>query len=114
MGNVCKCQKPPGGEFECPPNSMPVCRLEDGICKGKCYEAPDNLEGTPLPNWALSIIIGENRSPNQPLSFDDNEILRSGRHVIENRLLHKKVIITFNISNLEGLTGNTMTDRVGV
>ena len=85
MSNVCKCETPPGGLAICEPNQFALCHVRDGVAEMRCLNPPARggenkaewIQHT--ANWALSAIMGSDRSDDDVVSQQDLQILNSGR-----------------------------------
>jgi hypothetical protein len=82
MGNFCQCPTPPGGEVNCGPHQLAICRVKDGKVHSQCIDQPGafaDLNATELEiarrNWALQIITGTKRVWKQKLVDEDKQIL---------------------------------------
>jgi hypothetical protein len=87
--NICDCPSPPGGTVSCEPDQLAICRVLNGVAQRECFDPPSGLGNlsdlTPSKarryhNWALQRITGQHRSPSQPITPDDERILRDGSY----------------------------------
>lgn len=85
MSRICNCQKPPGGGIQCPSDNLAICRKVNGQCQGFCRRVPSGLDRTQLLNWVLRNVTNDNnRSLNQVLSYQDQQILQTKQFVSYN------------------------------
>jgi hypothetical protein len=108
MGSSCDCPKPPGGRVNCAPNQLAICRVENGEVKSHCIDphpsftrpgTHDRSQSLARNNWALQVITGIERTPEQELSGDDWHVLTSRRYHDPSRGL----VVTFSVPwNIEG------------
>lgn len=77
MSTTCQC--PYGGQVTCESGQMAVCRTDSsGAVHASCHTPRSGTSRQALGNWALSIVTGRERSPEQPLTSDELEILERG------------------------------------
>src|SRR3954468_19791344 len=83
--NICNCPHPPGGQANCEPQQLAICRVRDGQAHTQCMSPPtttsvpmsaDTL--THLSNWALSLVTGEARPTWEPVSEHELKMLLTG------------------------------------
>ena len=88
----CDCPKPPGGQINCPPNQMAVCRVVNGVAVGDCIDPPSFAHDTSgvvtpeardsearfLRKWAYTEITGLQPASRQALLPSELAILKSG------------------------------------
>src|SRR5947207_236375 len=78
--NVCHCVDPPGGEGQCEPDQLAICRARGGKCITKCSSPPaDTTTIQERYAWALSEITGRKHAT--PLSSKSLDILAKGKYV---------------------------------
>ena len=79
--NVCHCINPPGGQGQCEPNQLAICRARGGHCISKCSNPPADARFEPqmMYAWALTEITGMRHVP--PLSEQELHIIASGKYV---------------------------------
>ncbi len=80
--NICQCELPPGGQTICEPHQLAVCSVSNGVANKQCIDPPVTDSALALCNWAISVVTGINRMPNDAISFDGIQILESGHCVI--------------------------------
>jgi hypothetical protein len=60
---------------------MPVCTTDaKGGVNAGCYNQPSGASQVQLQNWALEIVTGRRRTPEQLLSPEDHAIIASGSY----------------------------------
>lgn len=79
--NVCYCVNPPGGQGQCEPNQLAICRARNGQCVSKCSNPPlyDAIDPHRTYAWVLSEVTGQKHTP--PLSPQELDVIASGRYV---------------------------------
>lgn len=83
MSHTCQCPAPPGGQVTCEAQQLAVCSVRNGVVDASCHTPPPAVVRAPrqlplLTNWALAVITGEARAPMQPVSIEEQMILRRG------------------------------------
>lgn len=77
--NTCGCP-PTNSTVTCEPGQLAICRVEpDGTIHSTCY-TPRSRNRTAVLNWALALVTGEPRHPEQDLTTADRRILEAGRY----------------------------------
>ena len=78
--NICHCVNPPGGQGQCEPDQLAICRARGGQCISRCSNPPgDAVTVQQRHAWALSEITGRRHA--LPLSAKSMEILAKGMYV---------------------------------
>jgi hypothetical protein len=96
----CNCDQPPGGGTSCPPDSLAICRLENGECRGYCWPIPSSLTTLELENWVLRVVKEDNRSLHESISFDDRRVLDK-KQFITTTASGAQVIIRFDFPDTD-------------
>src|SRR5690349_13207046 len=80
----CRCKNPPGGGVECSPGQVALCQVIDGECQSSCEDTPwgsaREVSRLECANWVLSLVSGQVRRPDMPLSLRDLVVLVAGRY----------------------------------
>jgi len=83
--NTCNCPNPPGGDVTCETSQLAMCSVSGGQVHGSCHTPQPELGNLAnrqlaIMNWALSIVTGLPRSPQQVLSAADDRVIQQGRY----------------------------------
>jgi hypothetical protein len=78
--NICQCVYPPGGQGQCEPDQLAICRARGGQCVSKCSNPPlDAVTTQSRYAWALEEITGQRHVA--PLSTNQMDVLKKGMYV---------------------------------
>ena len=77
--NICHCVNPPGGQGQCEPDQLAICRARGGQCISDCRNPPnDAVTREQRYAWVLSEVMGRRIQP--PLSATHKAIIRQGKY----------------------------------
>lgn len=78
--NVCHCINPPGGQGQCEPDQLAICRATGGQCITRCCSPPTDVSALDERlAWALTEITGHDYAP--PLDTKAMDILHRRAYV---------------------------------
>jgi hypothetical protein len=107
MARTCPCPNPPGGSVTCSDDQLAMCGYRDGQIVSGCFDPPHGEASSPqVLNWALEMITGEKRGPNQLISVFHQNVLRTGRYQVDGVLIMFSLPRERNRSNRGGATAS--------